>query len=99
MLSPEVCAADTGCGDSQRGDSINTPSPEDSLKVAIVEDVRALRDGFRMLIDGTDGFCCVGSYRSMEEALDKIGAALPDVVLADIGLPGMNGIEEIGRAS
>jgi DNA-binding NarL/FixJ family response regulator len=60
-----------------------------------VEDVRALRDGFRVLIDGTDGFRCVGSYRSMEEALDKIGADLPDVVLADIGLPGMDGIEGV----
>ena len=45
-----------------------------------------------MLIDGTDGFRCVGSFRTMEETLDKIAANLPDVVLADIGLPGMNGI-------
>ena len=48
-----------------------------------------------MLIDGTDGFSCVGSYRSMEEALDKVDANLPDVVLADIGLPGMNGIDGV----
>jgi len=48
-----------------------------------------------MLIDGTDGFSCVGSYRSMEEALDKFDAHLPDVLLADIGLPGMNGIEGV----
>ncbi len=54
-----------------------------------------MRDGLRMLIDGTEGFSCVGSYRTMEEALDKIGANLPDVVLADIGLPGMNGIEGV----
>src|SRR5437867_6480402 len=46
-----------------------------------------------MLIDGTPGFHCTGSFRTMEEALDKIGFDLPDVVLADIGLPGMNGIE------
>jgi DNA-binding NarL/FixJ family response regulator len=57
--------------------------------------VRGLRDGLRMLVDGTEGFICVGSYRTMEEALDKIGANLPDVVLADIGLPGMNGIEGV----
>jgi DNA-binding NarL/FixJ family response regulator len=57
--------------------------------------VRALRDGLRMLVDGTEGFSCVGSYRTMEEALDKIGANLPDVVLADIGLPGMNGIDGV----
>lgn len=48
-----------------------------------------------MLIDGTDGFSCVGSFRTMEEALDRIGTNLPDVVLVDIGLPGMNGIEGV----
>jgi len=54
-----------------------------------------LRDGFRMLIDGTEGFHCVGSFRTMEEALERIGSSLPDVALADIGLPGMNGIEGV----
>jgi DNA-binding NarL/FixJ family response regulator len=48
-----------------------------------------------MLIDGTDGFSCVGSFRTMEEALDKIATNLPDVILVDIGLPGMNGIEGV----
>lgn len=48
-----------------------------------------------MLIDGTEGFTCVGSYRSMEEALDKFDSHVPDVLLADIGLPGMNGIEGV----
>ena len=57
--------------------------------------MRVLRDGLRMLIDGTPGFSCVGSYRTMEEALEKIEFTLPDIVLADIGLPGMNGIEGV----
>src|SRR2546426_3288401 len=71
-------------------------SPQnDVLQVAIVEDIRSLRDGFRMLIDGTEGFHCAGSFRTMEEALDKIGHNLPDVMLADIGLPGMSGIEGV----
>jgi len=70
---------------------------ENSLKVAVVEDVRSLRDGFRMLIDGTEGFRCVGAFRTMEEALDKIGPVAPDVLLADIGLPGMNGIDGVRR--
>jgi DNA-binding NarL/FixJ family response regulator len=70
---------------------------ENSLKVALVEDVRSLRDGFRLLIDGTDGFQCVAAFRTMEEALDKIAFNLPDVVLADIGLPGMSGIEGVRR--
>src|SRR5215467_7941481 len=65
------------------------------IKVAIIEDLRALRDGYRALIDGTQGFACTGSFRSMEEALERIGQAAPDVVLVDLGLPGMSGIEGI----
>jgi len=74
---------------------IDAPPLADVLTVAIVEDVRPLRDGFRMLIDGTEGFRCVGSYRTMEEALDRIGPVAPDVLLADIGLPGMSGIDGV----
>jgi DNA-binding NarL/FixJ family response regulator len=71
-----------------------TPLP-DSLKVAIIEDRREIREGLSMLIGGTPGYVCTGSYRSMEEALDKIGHNLPNLVLSDIGLPGMDGIEGI----
>lgn len=67
----------------------------ETIKVAIIEDVRSLREGFHMLIDGTDGFRCTGRFRTMEEALDKIGSDLPDVALVDIGLPGMNGIDGV----
>jgi DNA-binding NarL/FixJ family response regulator len=70
-------------------------APQAVLKVAIVEDVRSLRESFGVLIDGTPGFQCTASFRSMEEALDRISANLPDVLLADIGLPGMSGIEGI----
>jgi len=70
---------------------------EETIRVAIVEDVRPLRDGFRMLIDGTEGFQCTASFRSMEEALEKIQFEVPNVLLADIGLPGMNGIDGVRR--
>ena len=70
----------------------SAPQP---IKVAIVEDRREIREGLAMLIGGTEGFRCTGSYRSMEEALEKIGRELPDVVLNDIGLPGTSGIEGI----
>jgi DNA-binding NarL/FixJ family response regulator len=65
------------------------------IKVALVEDRREIREGLAMLIGGTPGFRCTGAYRTMEEALQKIGFELPDVVLNDIGLPGMSGIEGI----
>jgi DNA-binding NarL/FixJ family response regulator len=65
------------------------------IRVAIVEDRREIREGLAILINGTEGFRCTGAYRSMEEALDKIAFELPDVVLNDIGLPGMSGIEGI----
>lgn len=67
--------------------------PTTTIKVAIIEDRREIREGLTMLINGTDGFLCAGSYRSMEEALDRIGHQLPDLALIDIGLPGMSGID------
>jgi DNA-binding NarL/FixJ family response regulator len=70
-------------------------TPESTIRVAIVEDRREIREGLAMIINGTPGFRCTGSYRSMEEALERIGSELPDVVLNDIALPGMNGIEGI----
>jgi DNA-binding NarL/FixJ family response regulator len=65
------------------------------IKVAIIEDRREIREGLATLISFTDGFECTGSYRSVEDALHRIGSQLPDVVLSDIGLPGMDGIEGI----
>jgi len=65
------------------------------IKTAIIEDQRDIREGLTMLINDTEGYACTGSYRSMEEALDKISREMPDVVLSDIGLPDMDGIEGI----
>ena len=46
-----------------------------------------------MLIGGTIGFACAGSYRTMEEALAGVSGSRPDVILTDIGLPGIDGVE------
>ncbi len=74
---------------------IETAPTAKTINVAIIEDRRELREGLAMLIGGTEGFKCTGKYGMMEEALRRLGAEMPDVVLCDIGLPGMDGIEGI----
>jgi DNA-binding NarL/FixJ family response regulator len=61
--------------------------------VAIIEDEREIREGLKMLVCGTPGYSVVGTWRSMEEALDQIAQNVADVVLVDIGLPRMPGTE------
>jgi len=65
--------------------------------VAIVEDQREIREGLRVLIDGTPGFRCIGAYASMEDALPAIAQTPPEIAIIDIGLPGMSGIDGTGR--
>jgi DNA-binding NarL/FixJ family response regulator len=67
----------------------------DVIKTAVVEDMRDIRDGLTTLINFTEGFRCTGSYPSMEEAMVRLPGNIPDVLLSDIGLPGMSGIEGI----
>jgi DNA-binding NarL/FixJ family response regulator len=66
-----------------------------NIRVAIIEDRREIREGLALLIEGTDGYLCVGAYPSMEDALSNLDRNHPQVVLIDIGLPGMSGIEGI----
>ena len=66
-----------------------------TIKIAIVEDLREIREGLARLINATPDYRCTGAYGSMEEALEKIPNNLPDLVLSDIGLPGIDGISGI----
>lgn len=63
------------------------------IKVLLIEDLRDVREGLTVLINGSPGFRCSASFRTMEEALRSLAVDLPDVVLTDIGLPGMSGLE------
>jgi len=65
------------------------------ILVAIVEDQRRTREGLTALIDGSEGFRCVSSWESLEMALESGDATAPDVLLLDLGLPGMSGVEGI----
>ena len=65
------------------------------IRVALVEDQARTREALAALIGGSPGFEVTGQYGSMEDAIFGIGALPPDVFLADIGLPGMSGIEGV----
>jgi DNA-binding NarL/FixJ family response regulator len=76
-------------------EQITEPKTTTPIKTAVIEDQDDIREGLASLIDFTLGFKCSGSYQSMEEALDRLPFEIPDVVLSDIGLPGMDGIKGI----
>ncbi len=65
------------------------------IRVVIVEDKQAIREGLVVLLGATEGIDCVASYECCEDMLPALGSDDPDVILMDIGLPGMSGIEGI----
>jgi len=64
-----------------------------SLSIAIVEDLDAVRNGLKEFISLNTDFIVVGAYKSGEEALTHLPLVAADIVIMDINLPGMNGIE------
>ena len=68
-----------------------------AIRVSIVEDNDQLRGTLARVIDRAEGFQCLGQHASAEVALESIPNEKPDVVLMDINLPGMNGVECVRR--
>jgi len=66
-------------------------------RVAIVEDDSGLREQLQRILKSAPGLCCVGTFGSGEKALAGMVAVQPDVILMDINLPGMSGIECVAR--
>jgi DNA-binding NarL/FixJ family response regulator len=70
--------------------------PDAPIRVIIIEDMRDVREGLKLLINGSPNFHCAGGYRSVEDALAAISESEPpDIILTDLGLPGLSGIEGI----
>ncbi len=67
------------------------------IRVAIVEDKNIIREELAMLINGTEGYLCVGAFHNCETMLSKIESLLPDVLIMDICLPGIYGIEYVKK--
>lgn len=66
---------------------------EPKTKIAIVEDGTIIRQSLERLLNRSKVFCCAGCYDCAEAAIEGIAHDIPDVVLMDINLPGMNGVE------
>ena len=68
------------------------------IKIIIVEDNKTIREGLTVLINATDGLKCVKNYSNCEDMLEDLMLVNPDLILMDIGLPGISGIEGIKKA-
>jgi len=67
------------------------------IRVSIVEDSRGTRESLQELVGLAPGLSCVSAYPSAEAALRDLPSQAPDVVLMDINLPGMSGIDCVAR--
>ena len=67
----------------------------EDITVAIVEDNNEIREAMRTLINGSNGYTCLNAYPSATEAMDELPKLNPAVVLMDIHLPGISGIEAV----
>jgi DNA-binding NarL/FixJ family response regulator len=68
------------------------------MRLVIVEDDPLLLESLSMLLSGEGGITVAGAYRTAEDALKRLSIAKPEVMLTDIGLPGMSGVELIKKA-
>lgn len=67
------------------------------IKLLLYEDNPQLREGLTMLISGSEGFDVLAAFKNCDHILDEVEAFNPDVILMDIDMPGVNGLEGLKR--
>jgi len=70
---------------------------ETSVRIVIVEDDKVIREGYRFLIGEKQGYQVINTYSTAEQAIKKLTEDNPDLVMLDVGLPGISGIEAIQK--
>jgi DNA-binding NarL/FixJ family response regulator len=66
-----------------------------SIRIVIIEDDEIIRKGYGFLMENTEGFKVVDTYSSVENSLEKIKEDNPDIILLDVGLQGISGVDGI----
>ena len=74
---------------------MSKPANPSRISIMLIEDDTTIRDGIAYLLDSTDGFSVCGQFSSFDEAGSHLETLLPDVILLDIELPGVNGIDAL----
>src|SRR6266513_928508 len=64
-----------------------------AIRVAVFEDNKLVRDSFEAILNGTDGFVCSGSFSGCNNLDHDLKRSQPDVILMDIEMSGVNGID------
>jgi DNA-binding NarL/FixJ family response regulator len=72
---------------------MTAPGPPAPIRVLVVDDQELVRSGFCVILDAADGITVVGEAGNGEAAVSEVAAHHPDVVLMDIRMPGMDGLE------
>ncbi len=93
LKAAQEAAGQEAAGQEAAGQEAATEQSVSKIKVLLVDDHEMMREGLRKIIEGEDDLTVIAEAADAETAIDAVKQAEPDVVIMDINLPGMNGIE------